>query len=133
MASTTVAIINTSDDLVEMLKVALENAGFVVVVSHVSEIRSMQFDVKAFLELHDPRVILYDVGVPLDRNWRFLEHLRSSPGFGGRHFVLTSVNVRALHEIVKTDERVYEVVGRNSEIAEIVRAVKEASRARPTR
>lgn len=128
-----VAIVNTSDDLVELLKVGLEGAGFLVVVSHVRDMRSAHFDADAFLRLHDPRVIVYDVAAPFDRSWRFLEHLRSSPAFAGRHFVLTSMNVRAVHEMVKTDETVYEVIGRDNDIAEVVKAVKEASRARPTR
>lgn len=128
-----VAVINTSDDLVEMLKVAIESAGFLVVVSHVRDMRSAHFDADAFLRMHDPRVIVYDVAAPFDRSWRFLEHLRSSSVFAGRHFVLTSMNVRAVREMVGTDETVYEIAGRESEIADIVRAVKEASRARPTR
>ena len=66
-------------------------------------------------------------------NWRFLDHLRTATGFKGRQFVLTSVNVRNAEEVVKGDESVYEIVGEEKDIAEVVRAVKEAARARPTR
>jgi hypothetical protein len=128
-----VAIVNTSDDLVELLKTALEAIGFVVVVTHIRDIRAAQFDVDAFLKLHDPRVVIFDVAAPFDRSWRFMEHVRSSPAFASRHFVLTTVNVKAVMEMVKTDEKVYEVIGRESDIREAVQAVKEATRARPTR
>ena len=128
-----VAIVNTSDDLVELLKNAIEAAGFIVVITHIRDIRAAQFDVDAFLKLHDPRVIVYDVPAPFDRSWRFMEHVRASPAFAGRHFVITTMNVRAVAEMVKTDEKVYEVVGRESDIRDVVQAVKEATRARATR
>jgi hypothetical protein len=44
-----------------------------------------------------------------------------------------SVNVRHAEEVVGDDESVYEIVGEEHDISEVVRAVKEASRARPTR
>lgn len=128
-----VAIINTSDDLVELLKMKIEAAGFVVTTVHVSDIRAAQFDAESFLRLHDPKVIVYDVVAPYDRSWRFLDHLRTSPGFEHRRFVLTSMNPARVHDLVKTDETVYEVVGQDEDIAMVVQAVKEAARARPTR
>jgi len=47
--------------------------------------------------------------------------------------VLVSVNERRTREVVGTDQTVYEVVGEASDIDAVVRAVKEASRPRPTR
>ena len=44
--------------------------------------------------------------------------------------MLTTVNVNRVQQIVGTDETVYEVVGEPSDILEVVRAVKEATRAR---
>ena len=128
-----VAIINTSDDLVELLKVSIESAGLLVVTIHVSEIRTATFDVDTWLKLHDPRVVVYDVAPPFDKSWRFLEHLRNSPAFAGRRFVLTSPNAARVHEVVKTDETVYEVVGQTDDLHQIVQAVREAVKARPTR
>src|SRR5688572_19664456 len=104
-----VAIVNTSDDLVELLKVNIEAAGFVVVTVHISEIREAHFDVETWLSVHDPKVVVYDVAPPYDRSWRFLDHLRTSPAFSGRRFVLTSPNVARVFEVVKTDETVYEI------------------------
>jgi hypothetical protein len=126
-------IINTNPDVVELLKAEIERAGFVVMILHIAEIRLGSLDIDGFLKQHDPRVVVYDVPPPFERNWRFMEHIRSSPGFKGRHFVLTTVNPARLRQIVGTDETVYEVLGEEADIANVVRAVKEASRARPTR
>ena len=128
-----VAVINTNPDLVRLLRTNIEKAGFVVVELHIEQIKLGDTDVEMVLREHDPKVIVYDVAPPYDVNWRFLEHLRASPIFGGRRFVLTSVNSNRLRQIVGNEESVYEIVGELEDVAEVVRAVKEASRARPTR
>ena len=130
---TVVAIVNTNPDLVRILRMALERAGFVAFEIHIEEIRLGAANVDSFLTQHNPKVIVYDLVPPYDMNWRFLEHLRTATGFKDRKFVLTSMNVRYAERVVGTDESVYEVLGEERDTAEVVRAVKEASRARPTR
>ena len=132
-APTVVALVNTNPDLVRILRMSLEKAGYVVFVLHIEDIKMGAADVDSFLRQHDPKVIVYDVAPPYEMNRRFLDHLRSATGFEGRQFVLTSVNVRRVREIVGTDETVYEVAGEPDDVAAVIRAVKEASRARATR
>ena len=126
-----VAIINTNPDLVELLKARIESAGFVVLVIHIADIRA-GLDVGALVTQHDPKVVVYDVVVPYDRSWRMLEHLRSSV-FEGRQFVLTTPNAAGVRKLVGRDEKVYEILDHTEDIDLIVQAVREASRARPTR
>jgi DNA-binding NarL/FixJ family response regulator len=130
-ASPVVAIVNTNPDMVELLKLRIEAAGFIVLILHVADIRT-GLDIEHTLKQHDPRVVVYDVVAPYERSWRFLEHLRSSTSFAGRQFVLTSPNVAQVKRLVKVDEMLYEIVG-GDDIDGIVQAVREASRARPTR
>lgn len=126
-----VAVVNTNPDVVEMMKARIEAAGFVVLVIHVAEIRA-GLDIGAVLAQHDPKVIVYDVVAPYERNWRFLQHLRETV-LNERQFVLTSPNERALRQLVGRDEQVYEILNDGADIDAIVQAVREASRARPTR
>jgi len=128
-----VTIVNTNPDLVRILRVALEQVGFIVFEVHIEEIKLAEANVESFLHQHNPKVILYDIAPPYDQNWRFLEHLRTSTSFKGRQFVLTTVNKQRVDELVGIDETVYEVVGKADDVADVVRAVREASRARPTR
>ena len=130
---TVVAIVNTNPDLVRIMRITLEKAGFVVFEFHIEDIKLGAADVDSLLKQHDPKVIVYDLAPPYDMNWRFLDHLRTATGFKGRQFVLTSVNVRHAEEVIKGDESVYEVLGEEEDMAQLVRAVKEASRSRPTR
>lgn len=131
MTQPVVAVINTNPDLVELLKARIESAGFVVLAVHIAEIRA-GLDIGAMLSQHDPQVIVYDVVVPFQRNWRFLEHLRET-ALKGRRFVLTSANADALARLVGKDERVYEVLDDGADVDAIVQAVREAYRSRPTR
>jgi len=130
MAQPVVAVVNTNPDLVEVLKARIESAGFVVLVIHVAEIRA-GLDVRAIFAQHDPKVIVYDVVPPYERNWRLLQHLRETM-LNGRQFVLTSPNERALGKLVGRDETVYEILNDGADIDVIVQAVREAARARPT-
>lgn len=128
-----VAIVDTNPEIVRLLRVSLEKAGFITLSIYTDEIKTGSANLKAMLQERDPRVIIYDVAPPYDQSWRFLEHLRTTPDFQRRKFVLMSVNVRAVQEIVGREETVFEVVGKDTDILEIVRAVKEASRSRPTK
>jgi len=130
MAQPVVAVINTNPDLVELLKARIEAAGFVVLVIHIAEIRA-GLDVESVLRQRDPKVIVYDVVAPYERNWRFLQHLRET-SFKGRQFVLTSPNGRALSRLIGRDEKIYEILEDGNDIDAIVQAVREASKSRPT-
>jgi len=125
-----VAVVNTNPDLVELLKDRIEAAGFVVFVLHIAEIRA-GLDVERVLAQHDPKVIVYDVVAPYERNWRFLQHLRET-SLNGPQFVLTTPNEAALRRLVGRDEKVYEIVEDRADVDAIVQAVREAARARPT-
>ena len=131
--STVVAVVNSNPDVVRLLRTAIEQAGFVVVTSHIEDIKTGGVDLRAFLRDHDPKVMVYDIAPPYQESWRFLDHVKNAPEMEGRRFVITSVNPERVRAIVGSEESVYEVVGEKDDLDAIVRAVKEASRARPTR
>src|SRR4051812_39656184 len=127
----TVAVFNTSDDVVELLRQALESAGFVVVSGHIDDIKRGVLLLSAFVAEHDPVVIVYDIAPPYDQHWRFLGHVRDQPYMEGRQFVLTSTNIRRVQEAVGQLDPIFEIVGKSEDLRPIVDAVKQASRARP--
>jgi CheY-like chemotaxis protein len=129
-----VAVINSNDDdVVEMLRLSFEQAGFLVVSAHADAIKRGATNLTDFVRAHKPNVIVFDLVPPYDRSYRFVEHLRGLDLIKGCHFVLTSTNPNRAHELAGTSEEVYEVVGKPYDLEQITRAVKEASRARPTR
>ena len=125
-------MINSSRELVELLKVSLEQAGMLVVTLLSHQIRNGSVDVDAFIRQHDPQVIVYDIAPPYESDWALLEHIRSFKGLEHCKFVLTSPNVAHVRGLVGRDERVHEIVGKPHDIGEFVGAVLQALKAGPT-
>ena len=124
-----VAILNSNDDVVEMLRMAIEQAGLIVVSAHIDAVKRGDASLLEFITEHDPDVVLYDVVPPYDRSWRFLEHLRET-SMRGRQFVITSTNPKRAAELSGTSEDSYEIIGKPYDIEKIVDAIREAARAR---
>jgi len=130
---TTVAVINSTTDITDLLRIAIEQSGFVVVTALTPEVRDGHIDFDLFMRQHRPRVVIYDVAPPYDANFRLFEHLAAMPSARDAQFVLTSMNARHVEQLGGLHQRVYEIVGKPFDIGEIVGAVREASRARATR
>jgi|SRR5688572_22914316 DNA-binding NtrC family response regulator len=124
---TVVAVFNSSDDIVEMLRFALEIEGLIVVTGHIGDIVRGELDVQRFVSQHQPCVIVYDIAPPYERNWRFLQHLCRMPEFDGREWVLTSTHEARVREFADTDQVIYEILGKPYDIEQIVQAVKTAA------
>ena len=128
-----VAVINSTTDVVDMLRIALEQAGLVVVSALTPEIRDGRVDLDRFVAQHEPKVIVYDIAPPYEPNWHLFEHVSSMPAMKGRQFVLTSTNPRHVERLAPPQEHIYEVIGKSEDIGRIVQAAREALRVRPSR
>jgi CheY-like chemotaxis protein len=126
-------VINSSPDVVDMLRVALERAGIVVVSTFTHLVRDGEVDLERFVEQHEPGVVVYDIAPPYDANFQLFEHLRRMPVRAGRQFVVTSTNSRHVEKLFASSTPVYEVMGKPYDIDQIVSAAREAMRAKPTR
>lgn len=100
-----VAVINSNDDVVEMLRLSFEQAGFIVVSAHVDAIKRGQTSLADFVRAHKPKVIVFDLVPPCDRSYRFVEHLRQTGMLDGAHFVLTSTNADRAHELARPRQK----------------------------
>jgi CheY-like chemotaxis protein len=126
----TVAVLNTNDDVVELLRILFEQRGHAVVTAHVDAIKRSQMDIGAFVRLHRPDVVVYDIPPPYDTHWTFMNHVRTLPEFESIPFVLTTTNERRLREIVGRGPQLLEIVGKPYDLDQIAQAVEEALRER---
>jgi len=121
-----VAVLNSNDDTVEMLRLMLEVEGMLAVSAHLDSIKRGEFDFGNFLREHDPKVIIFDIAPPYDRTWMLFRHFRGIDAAKGRTFVLTTTNRDRVVEIAKPDQDVFEIVGKPYDMGLIVGAVKKA-------
>ena len=128
-----VAVINSNENTVEMLRTCLQQHGFTAVATaHVTDIRHGRVDFLELIEAHDPQVIVYDVAIPYEENWRFLQLLMSSEAMQDRKVVVTTTNKRVLDNLVGEQTGAQEIVGKPYDLRTVVEAVQRAAGKTPT-
>jgi DNA-binding NtrC family response regulator len=122
-----VAVFNTSEDTTDMLRVVLDQAGFVVVTAFTNFIRDGKVDLESLMRQHRPHVIVYDIAIPYESNWRLFEHMKASPACRGIRFVLTTTNATQLRNVAGSHQQVIEIVGKPYDLDQLVKAVSKAA------
>ena len=126
----TVLILNTNVDTVEMLRAALDQAGFLVTSGFVDELMRGEGDIATLLRV-PPDAVLYDVAMPYPRSWAYAAALRQRSDLRDVPFVFTSTNVRRLREMVaEAGDDVIEIVGKPYDLEQIVNSLRRATAGR---
>ena len=121
-----IAVVNSNEDTVEMLRLCLQQHGFTsIVTGHIRDIKTGEMDFPAYLAEHDPAVIVYDIAIPYDQNWTFMKLLLTLESMRGRKVVLTTTNKARLEQLVGPTDA-FEIVGKPYDLDLIVAAVKKA-------
>lgn len=120
-----VMIVNTSPDTVELLRIVLENAGFMVVSTYTHALREAKVDIEALVRQYQPELIVYDIAPPYEKNWREFLTTAAMPVLKGINFLITSTNARHVKEIAGEDKTIYEIVGKPYDLGLLVQAVKD--------
>jgi DNA-binding response OmpR family regulator len=121
-----VLVINTSPDTVELLRIVLENAGFVVLSAYTHDLRTATVNVESMVQQYQPQLIIYDIAPPYDKNWRQFLTTCAMPALSGINFIVTTTNARHVKEVAGQDQTIYEIVGKPYDLGVLVQAVKDA-------
>ena len=124
-AAPRVAILNTSQDVIDVLRDVCEDAGMDVVTGYIVDFRRGERDLGAFLTEHRPQVIIYDIALPYRENWQYFATVRALSGLPDGAFVLTTTNKTVLEALVGPTGS-FELVGKPFDIDQIVAATRHA-------
>jgi DNA-binding response OmpR family regulator len=122
-----VAIANTHEDIIELLRMVMERAGFVTAGFHLVDIKEGRVDFNDFLAQHDPAAIIFDIPPPYDDYWTVVSTLRLLPSMQGRGVVITSTDKAHLERRVGSTGAV-EIVGKPNDTQDVLEAVKRELR-----
>ena len=129
---TSVAIFNSHTEYMQALCEALEGEGLTTVTALLADIQDGTLDLIAFLEAHDPQVIVYDLPRPFERHWNFLRLLKQTHGLRKRAWILTTTDKKALDAAVGASGVIEVIFGEPYGVHEVVEAVRYAlSNGRP--
>jgi len=120
-----VAIVDTSADVAELLRAAAREEGYRTVVGWVRNFREGVDDLATFLRTHEPDVVIWDITLPYEDNWRYVEGVRAGGIMQDCPLVLTTTNKRALEALVGDTESI-ELVGKPFDLDAIFAAVRRA-------
>ena len=121
---TVVAVFNTSPDTVDLLRIVLEHAGFVVVSAFTYELRDGDVDLESFCREHSPEIVVYDIAPPYEANWRLFLHLKDTGALSGCDFVVTTTHIKHVQALAGPHLELFEVVGKPYDLGLIVDKVK---------
>ena len=125
-ARTPVAIFNSSAEFIDTLREALDREGLPTATALLAEIQDGTLDLLAFLEVHDPRVIVYDLPRPFERPWNFLRLLRQTDALRKRTWILTTTDKKALDAAVGASDVMEIALGVPYDLGAVVKAVHHA-------
>jgi CheY-like chemotaxis protein len=121
-----VAIFNSSQDTTEVLRLFLESCGYAVVTAYTHDIRDGAVNLQALVDQYKPHVIVYDISLPYDINWRLFEIIRDSPACAAIRFVLTTTNVAQVQKVAGPHVHVLEIVGKPYDLNQLLQMVRRA-------
>jgi CheY-like chemotaxis protein len=118
-----VAIFNSRPDFIKALTEALEADGFDTASAHLADIQNGTLDLLAFVHLHKPDLIVYDLPRPYESHWNFLRLLKETKSLEGVAWLLATTDKDALEAAVGASEVIEIIFGEPYGVAEVVAAV----------
>jgi CheY-like chemotaxis protein len=120
-----VAIFNSRPDFIKALTAALEADGFDTASAHLADIQNGTLDLLAFVHLHKPDLIVYDLPRPYESHWNFLRLLKEIKSLEGVAWLLATTDKDALEAAVGASEVVEIIFGEPYGVPEVVAAVRK--------
>src|SRR5438874_12644149 len=93
-----VGIINASEEVRDLLTEVFEDEGFAVVATLAPDIKRGNPTIEEFIRRHRPAVMVYDIAIPYEENWRLFQRIQQSEAGQMTRWVRTPIYKAALGE-----------------------------------
>jgi DNA-binding response OmpR family regulator len=124
MTPETVAVFNAHADTVAMLHLALQHAGFTTIDAPLREFDRGTASALAFLRMHQPDAVVYDVSPPFERSASFCCDVQEADD--QRAWVITSTNPEQTKRDLRGRAELCELIGKPYDLDHVVAAVRRA-------
>ena len=118
-----VAIFNSRPDFIKALTAALEADGFDTASAHLADIQNGTLDLLAFVHLHKPDLVVYDLPRPYESHWNFLRLLKETKSLKDVTWLLATTDKNALEAAVGASGVVEIIFGEPYGVREVVAAI----------
>jgi CheY-like chemotaxis protein len=122
-----VLVFNDSPAVLDTLTKWLEIHGHITRALRLAEHRDGYGGIVDLIRSYRPDAIVFDVGLSYIANWDLLDVLRETPALKPFPFVVTTPNRAVLDKLAGEPTNAIELVGREDDLAEILRAVETAA------
>jgi DNA-binding response OmpR family regulator len=122
-----VALVDGSEDTVEMVRRMLDSSGFTCLIGcQLTHLTKGRIDFERYLDRHQPEAVILDISPPWTEHRRLFETLRDNKAMAGRGLVLTTTDKGRLEEVVGRDAGTLEIVGKPYDLDQIKSAIDAA-------
>jgi DNA-binding response OmpR family regulator len=122
MVRKSVAVMNSSKEITDILQEVLKSEGFLVNSTFTYVFKGKERNFDNFVKRYKPTVIVYDIAIPYDENYELFKALSRRASAEKISFVLTTTNKDALDKIVGRT-KAHEILGKPYDLTKIVSAV----------
>lgn len=120
-----IAVINSNQDIIEMICMILGQEGYPTVTGHVIDFKRGKDNFVDYLKRNNPKIIVFDIAPPYEENWTFFKLIRETKEAEKIPFIITSTNSAVLKQITGESNSI-QIVGKPFDLQEIFNAVKKA-------
>ena len=127
--------LNASVELTQMLTEVLQDEGYNASYAYILELKNSTLTVSEVLKTHQPELIIYDIALPYEENWKFFNTLQKITIIKDIKVILTTTDKVVLDALVGPTKTL-EIVGKpfdlNILLRKVKRQLKEAKSPTPT-
>jgi DNA-binding NtrC family response regulator len=121
-----VGVMNTSEEITEILQTALEEHGFKTQAMFTYEIKRKDKEFDVFVKKYKPKVIVYDIAIPYEENYKLFKRILKKQQSKNIRFVLTTTNKGALEKLVGNTKAI-EIIGKPFDLNILISLVESAA------